>query len=72
MGKSTELEEKCENGLMIADYCGKVKDDYSQNKEANPLLVQRNSDFAPQNKEANPLLVQGNSDFAPQNKEDWL
>ena len=51
MGKSTELEEKCENGLMIADYCGKVKDDYSQNKEANPLLVQRNSDFAPQNKE---------------------
>ena len=33
MGKSTELEEKCENGLMIADYCGKVKDDYSQNKE---------------------------------------
>ena len=45
------MEEKCENGLMIADYCGKVKDDYSQNKEANPLLVQRNSDFASQNKE---------------------
>ena len=66
------MEEKCEKGLMIADYCGKMKDDYSQNKEANPLLVQRNSDFAPQNKEANPLLVQRNSDFASQNKEDWL
>ena len=44
----------------------------SQNKEANPLLVQRDSDFASQNKEANPLLVQRDSDFASQNKEDFM
>ena len=31
----------------------------SENKEENPLLLQRQSHFAPQNKEENPLLVRG-------------
>ena len=39
--------------------------------EENPLLLQRQSHFAPQNKEENPLLLQRQSHFAPQNKEDW-
>ena len=39
-------------------------------KEENPLLLQRQSHFAPQNKEGNPLLLHGQSHFAPQNKED--
>ena len=39
-------------------------------KEENPLLLQRQSHFAPQNKEGNPLLLHGQSHFAPQNKEE--
>ncbi|MGN0143030.1 MAG: hypothetical protein ACI4AD_12445 [Roseburia sp.] len=40
------------------------------NREENPLLAQRGSDFASQNKEENPLLAQRGSDFASQNRED--
>ncbi|RGX92288.1 hypothetical protein DXA60_10050 [Roseburia sp. OF03-24] len=43
----------------------------SENKEENPLLLQRQSHFPSENKEENPLLLQRQSHFAPQNKEDW-
>ena len=57
---------------MAAEYCDKVKKDFSKHKEENPLFLQGQSHFAPQNKEENPLLLQRQSHFAPQNKEDWL
>ena len=38
--------------------------------EENPLLLQRQSHFAPQNKEENPLLLQWQSHFPSENKED--
>ena len=44
--------------------------DRMENKEENPLLLQRQSHFSPKNKEENPLLLQRQSHFPSENKED--